>query len=69
MKSYQTVTSSNNELKQGFDEVVGQNAYLRKQLDKLVKQKQRILESPTGSNPEDLSEEVEGQQSEYEGES
>ena len=29
MKSYQTVTSSNNELKQRFVEVVGQNTYLR----------------------------------------
>ena len=68
MKSYQTVTSSNNELKQRFDEVVGQNVYLRKQLDKSMKQKQRDLESPMGSNPDELSEEVESQHSEYEGE-
>ena len=29
--SYQTVSSSNNELKQRLDEAKGQNAYLRKQ--------------------------------------
>jgi len=38
-------------MKQRFDEVMSQNAYLRKQLNKSMKQKQRILESPTGSNP------------------
>ena len=48
IKSYQTITSSNNELKQRFDEVVRQNPYLRKQLDKSMKQKQCILESPRG---------------------
>jgi len=33
-----------------------------------MKQKQRVLESPTGSNPEDIIEEVESQHFEYEGE-
>jgi len=32
-----------------------------------MKQKQRLLESPSGSHPEDLSEEAESQCSEYEG--
>jgi len=46
MKSYQTIPSSNkklkhsnDELKQRFDEEMSQNAYLRMQLDKLMKQK------------------------------
>jgi len=67
IKSYQIVTSSNNKLKQRLDEVVGQNAYLRKQLDKSMKQKQRVLESPTGFNPDELSEEAESQHFEYKG--
>jgi len=37
MKSYQTVSSSNNEVKQRLDEAKGQNAYLHKQLDKSMK--------------------------------
>jgi len=54
-------------LRQQFDEVVGQNAlFFVKQLKKSMKQKQRVLESPTGSNPEELSEEAESQHSEYE---
>jgi len=47
---------------------MSQNAYLRKQLDKSIKQKQRIFESPMGSNPNELSEKTESQHSEYEGE-
>jgi len=73
MKSYQTVTSFNSELKntnremtQRMEEMVNQNAHLRKQLKKSMKQKQRLLESPTGSNPKELSEEAKSQHSEYE---
>ena len=49
MKSYQTVSSSNQDLQ-------GQNMYLCKQLKKSMKQKHQILESPTSSNLEELSE-------------
>ena len=48
--------------------MVGQNAYLRKQLDKSMKQKKPVLESPTGSNLDELIEEAESQHSKYEGE-
>ena len=43
MKSYQTISASNQELLQ-------QNEYLKKELRKSMKQKWRILESSTGSN-------------------
>ena len=64
MKSYQTGTSSNNELQQWRNEAKirwsdDQNAYLHKQLDKSMKPKQRILESPTGSNLDEPCEEAE----------
>ena len=65
MKSCQTVISINNELKHNNEEMMSQNAYLRKQLDKSMKQKQRAIESPTGSRLEDLSE-AESQHSIYE---
>ena len=42
MKNYQTVTSTNEELK-------SQNEYLRKPLGGNMKQKQKTFESPTGS--------------------
>ena len=56
VKSYQTISSSNQELQQRLDQSEGQNISLRKQLEKSMKQKYRILESPTGSNLEELSE-------------
>ena len=67
MKSYQTISSSNQELQRSLDESEGQNAYLHKQLSKSLKQKQRILESPSGSNLDEVSE-AKSQHSEYEGE-
>jgi len=54
LKSYQSVTVEESERK--ADETEGQIEYLHKQLGKSMKQKQRVLESPTGSNLEDLSE-------------
>jgi len=66
MKSYQTVASTNTELTQRMEEMANQNVYLRKQLEKSMQQKQQVLESPVGSDPEDLSEEVESQHSEHE---
>ena len=75
MKSSQPVTSSNTELKhtneemtQRMEDMMNQNAYLRKQFEKSMKQKQPVLESPIGSNPEKLSEQAESQHSEYKGE-
>jgi len=65
MKSYQTISSSNQELQWRLDESKGENAYLSKQLDKSMKQKRHILESPTGSNLEELSE-AKSQHSNYE---
>jgi len=63
LKSYQTVTIENRDLFQKVaeserkaDETEGQMEYLRKQLGKSMKQKICNLESPSGSNPEDLSE-------------
>jgi len=49
-----------------MEEMANQNVYLRKQLEKSMKQKQQVLESPAGSNLEDLSEEAESQHLEYE---
>jgi len=72
MKSYQVLTSFNNELKHSNEEMksriheeMSQKAYLRKKLDKSLKQKQRVIESTTGSPIEDLSE-AESQHSIYE---
>jgi len=74
MKSYQTVSSSNQELKQQNDymmnsnqELKQQNEYLRRQLSKDMNLKQRVLESPSESNHDDMSE-AKSQQFEFEGE-
>ena len=65
--SYQTTTQTNAELAQKLKEVSQQNEYLRRQLGQSLKQKQRILESPTGSTPEEENnEDVESQHCEYE---
>ena len=65
--SYQTTTQTNVELAQKLKEVSQQNEYLQRQLGQSLKQKQRILESPTGSTPEEENkEDVESQYSEYE---
>ena len=64
-KSYQTISSSNQELQRRLDKSEDQNAYVRKELGKVVKQKQHILESPTGSNLDEVSEDK-SQHSEYE---
>jgi len=56
MKSYQSVTTTNHDLQRKIEETEGQNEYLCKQLGKSMKQKQQVLESPTGSNPKDFSE-------------
>jgi len=61
MRSYQTVTSLNEEMR-------NQNEYLRKQLEQSMKQKQKALESPSTSNPEDQREGAKSQHSEVEGE-
>ena len=61
MTSYQIVTFANEEMR-------NQNAYLCKQLEQLMKQKQKALESLTSSNPEDQSEGAESQHSKFEGE-
>jgi len=55
IKSYQTVSSSNEYLQRRLEESKGQNTYLHKQLEKSMKQKQRILESPSNLNLEELS--------------
>ena len=62
MKSYQTITSSNQELKQQNDYVSNanhdlkqQNEYLRRQLDEAMKMKQKAIASPFGSNHGDRS--------------
>ena len=60
VKSYQTISASNQELQQ-------QNKYLRKQLGKSMEQKECILERPTGSNLDEVSD-AESQHFEYEGE-
>ena len=64
--SYQTTAQTNAELVQKLQELDHQNEYLRKQLKQSMKQKQRILESPTGSNPDDLEEDIESQHSGFE---
>ena len=63
MKSYQSITIENRDLQQRIaeserkaDETEGQMEYLRKQLGKTLKKKIRNLESPSGSNQEELSE-------------
>ena len=61
--SYQTTAQTNAELVQRLQELDQQNEYLRKQLKQSMKQKQRILESPTGSNPDEQNEEIESQHS------
>jgi len=62
MKSYQTVSSTNQELKQQNDymknsnqELKQQNKYLRRQLSKAIKMKQRVLESASGLKNDDMS--------------
>jgi len=65
MKTYQTISSSNQDLQRRLDESEGKNVYLCKQLEKSMKQKQRILESLTYSNLEELNE-AESQHSIYE---
>jgi len=57
--SYQTTAQTNAELTQRLQELDHQNEYLRKQLKQSMKQKQRILESPTGSTPEEFEEDIE----------
>jgi len=64
MKSYEATSSSNQYLLQRLEEIEGENLFLSKQLEKSMKQKQRILESPTGSNLEELCE-VKSQHSIY----
>ena len=49
MKSYQTITSSNQALKQRPEESESPNAYLRKQLGEWWKLKQKLIQSPSGS--------------------
>jgi len=63
LKSYQTVLSSNQELKRQNDYMTHtnqglkhQNEYLRRQLGEAMKMKQKALESPSASNYEDISE-------------
>ena len=63
MKSYQTIATSNQELKQGLEELKGQNAYLCKQLGESIKLKKKLFQSPSGS-AEGEGSEVEGQQRE-----
>jgi len=65
MKSYLNISCSNQELQRRLHQSKGQNAYLRKRLGKYMKEKQRILESPTGSNLDEVSE-AESQHFEYE---
>ena len=57
--SYQSTAKTNAELTQRLQELDNQNEYLRKQLKQAMKQKQRILKSPTGSTPEEFEEELE----------
>ena len=64
MKSYQAASSTNQDLQRRLDEIKGPTMYLRKQLDKSMKRKS-VLESPTTSNLEALSE-AESQHSIYE---
>ena len=64
--SYQSTAKTNAELTQRLQELDNQNEYLRKQLKQSMKQKQRILESPTGSTPEDFEEDCESQHSGFE---
>jgi len=64
--SYQTTAQTNAELVQRLHELDHQNEYLRKQLKQSIKQKQQILESPTGSNPVEREEDIESQHSEFE---
>jgi len=61
MKSYQTIAAIKEEMRD-------QNAYVRKQLDQSMKQKQKALESLSSSNLEEESEEAESQHSKFEGE-
>ena len=63
MKSYQAMSKENRDLQQRLaeserktEETEGQMEYLRKQLGKSLKKKIRNLESPSGSNLEELSE-------------
>jgi len=56
MKSYQLVSTLNQDLVRRLNETEGQNLFLRKQLDKSMKQKQQDLEGPTSYNLEELSE-------------
>jgi len=69
MNSYQIVISTNEEIRHTNKELKNQNAYLQKQLEQLMKLKQKALESPPSSNPEDQGGEgAESQHSEFEGE-
>jgi len=61
MKSYPTVTAIKEEMRD-------QNAYLRKQLEQSMKQKQKALESLSSSNLEDESEGAESQHMKFEAE-
>ena len=65
MNSYQSVSTTNHDLQRKMEEIEGKNVYLCKQLNKFKKQKQWVLESPIGSNLEQLSE-AESQHSIYE---
>jgi len=56
--SYQTVTQANSEMAQRLKEVTPQNDYLQKQLGNSLKQKQQILESPSGSVLDEVNEEA-----------
>jgi len=55
---YQTVTQTDTELTRRLKEMAQQNEYIRKQLGNSLKQKQQILESPSGSALEDVNEEA-----------
>ena len=57
--SYQTVTQANSEMDWRLKEVTQQNEYLRKQLGNSLKQKQQILDSPSGLVPDEVNEEAE----------
>ena len=46
MKSYQTIATFNQELKQRLEESEGQNAYLHKQLGESMKLKQKTISKP-----------------------
>ena len=51
LKRNHEITSSNQELKSSNQELRAQNEYLRKQLGIFIKQKQKMNEEPTYSDP------------------